>query len=207
MALTVSPPVRIAALVGLLAALGLGGMFMLMGHKSGSTAAPPVHITHHPFGPGAAKHTSPAKAVPATKISAKGAHVKTAVTSAPVAHKAPERPSAEIAALNAGLPGALARALAQHDVVVVELTDPQSEVDGIAFAEARAGAMDAGVGFVPLNVLSQADVGKLTTQFGEVLPDPGLLIYKRPASLVVRINGFVDKDTVAQAAHNAATGT
>ena len=115
--------------------------------------------------------------------------------------------AAEKAALEAGLPAPVARALGQRGVVVVSLYNPYSEVDGIAFAEARAGAQLAGVGFVPLNVLSQAQVEKLTEQLG-LLPDPGLLVYTRPAALVARISGFADKETVAQAAQNAArTGT
>jgi hypothetical protein len=69
-------------------------------------------------------------------------------------------------------------------------------------AEARAGAALANVGFVPLNVLSQAQVGKLTEQLG-LLPDPGILVYVRPARLAVKISGFADKETVAQAAQNA----
>ena len=66
-----------------------------------------------------------------------------------------------------------------------------------------AGAEIAGVGFVPLNVLSRAQVGKLTEQLG-LLPDPGLLVYVRPGRLVVKISGFADKETVAQAAQDAA---
>jgi hypothetical protein len=73
-------------------------------------------------------------------------------------------------------------------------------------AAAGAGAGLAGAGFVSLNVLSQAQVGKLTEQLG-LLPDPGLLVYVRPAKLAARISGFADKDTVAQAAQNAAHGT
>ena len=204
MTLTLSPPVRIAALVGVAAALALGAMFMLMGRSGSEPAAAPVHIIHHPFGPGVKTHAkSAAKTAPV--VHAKTA-AKAAAKRAPVVHRAPERPAAEVAALAAGLPLSLARALAQHSIVVVELTNPQSEVDGIAFAEARAGAAAAGVGFVPLNVLSQADVGKLTERFGQVLPDPGLLVYRRPSNLVIRIDGFVDKDTVAQAAHNALVG-
>ena len=57
-----------------------------------------------------------------------------------------------------------------------------------------------------MNVLSQADVGTLTEQFGQPLPDPGLFIYIRPAKLALRIDGFVDKETVAQAAHNVGAG-
>jgi hypothetical protein len=86
---------------------------------------------------------------------------------------------------------------------VVSLYNPHSEVDGIAFAEARAGAQLAGVGFVPLDVLSAPQVEKLTEQVG-LMPDPGVLIYTRPAALVGRISGFADKETVAQAAQNAA---
>ena len=110
------------------------------------------------------------------------------------------------AALAAGLPAPLATALGQHETVVVALYNPYSQVDGIAFAEAKAGAQLGGAGFVPLNVLSKAQVGKLTEQLG-LLPDPGLLVYIRPATLVVKISGFADKETVAQAAQNAARGT
>jgi hypothetical protein len=61
------------------------------------------------------------------------------------------------------------------------------------------------VGFVGLNVLSEAQVGKLTQTLG-LLPDPGFLVYTRPGTLVAKINGFADKETVAQAAQNAAHG-
>jgi hypothetical protein len=195
--------VRIVASVGLVAALALGALFMLMGHGSdSSTAVAPVHIVHHPFGPGVKKH-----AVATTKPAVPARKAATAATkSVPVARRAPERPSGEVAALKAGLPAPLARALGRDSVVVVELTNPQAEVDGIAYAEARAGAAEAGVGFVALDVLRGSDIAALTQKFGQVLPDPGLLVYRRPATLVVRIDGFVDKDTVAQAAHNAAIG-
>ena len=197
--MTVSPPVRIAAIVGLLAALALGVGFMFMGHGSGSSAAPQVVIKHHPFGPGA-------KAAKPTAKSASPSKPGTAAKPAPAVHKPPARPSAEIVALAAGLPAKIAHALGQARVVVVEFSNPTSEVDAIAFAEAKAGAALAGVPFVPLNVLSQADIGALTEQNGQTLPDPGLFIYTRPAKIVFRFDGFVDKETVAQAAQNAASG-
>jgi hypothetical protein len=193
---TLSPPIRYAALLGLVAALLIGGGMTVLGHRESSVATPHV-ITHHPFGPGLKKK---ATVVP-KKHSAKAAKPKT--TPAP---KAALRPSAIIAALAAGLPNAIATALGRHQTVVVSLYNPYSQVDGIAFAEARAGAKLAGVGFVPLNVLSGAQVGKLTQMLG-LLPDPGLLVYIRPGTLVARISGFADKETVAQAAQNAARGT
>jgi hypothetical protein len=195
---TLSPPVRYAALLGLLAAVLIGGGTTMLGR--GETTEPVPHaINPHPFG-----KKKPAVTAATPKTSAKP--TATTPTARP-ARKAPARPSPAVAAaLEAGLPALLARAFAQHHVVVVSLYNPYSQVDGIAFAEARAGAQLAGVGFVPLNVLSQAEVGKLTEQLG-LLPNPGLLVYVRPATLAAKINGFADKETVAQAAQNAARGT
>ena len=200
MTLSLSPPIRYAALAALLGALLLGGGMTMLGHGKTSVAAPHV-IKHHPFGPGVNKKVT----VAPKKHSTKAAKAK-ATPTVPVAPKAAVQPSFVIAALAAGLPNAIATALGRHQTVVVSLYNPYSEVDGIAFAEARAGARNAGVGFVPLNVLSEAQVGKLTQMLG-LLPDPGLLVYIRPGTLVAKIGGFADKETVAQAAQNAARGT
>ena len=200
MTLSLSPPIRYAALAALLAVLLIGGGMTMMGHGESSVAAPHV-IKHHPFGPGLKKKAT----VAPKKHSTKAAKAK-ATPTVPAATKAPSQPSVVIAALAAGLPRAIATALGQHQTVVVSLYNPYSEVDGIAFAEARAGAKSAGVGFVALNVLSEAQVGSLTQMLG-LLPDPGLLVYIRPGTLVARISGFADKETVAQAAQNAARGT
>jgi hypothetical protein len=198
--LSLSPPIRYAALAALLAALLIGGGMTMLGHGESSVAAPHV-IKHHPFGPGANKKPT----VASKKHPAKATKPKATAAVAP-APKAALRPSAVVAALAAGLPNGIAMALGRHQTVVVSLYNPYSQVDGIAFAEARAGAKIAGVGFVPLNVLSEAQVGKLTQMLG-LLPDPGLLVYIRPGTLVARVSGFADKETVAQAAQNAARGT
>jgi hypothetical protein len=196
---TLSPPVRYAALLGLLAAVLVGGGMTMLGHKDSAAPTPQI-IKHHPFGAGVKKQVATPVAHPSVKAKPKSAPGAPKVKPKPAPPKAP---SAETAALAAGLPAPIAYALGQHPVVVVSLYNPYSEVDGIAFAEARAGAQLARAGFVPLNVLSAAQVEKLTEQLG-LLPDPGLLIYTRPAALVGRLTGFVDKDTVAQAAQNAA---
>jgi hypothetical protein len=200
---TLSPPVRYAALLGLLAALLLGGGMTVLSHTESSAATP--HVIKHPFGVGLKKKT-PALTKKHTAHATKPKVTKPKVTpSLPAAPKA-EQPSAVLAAIAAGLPNAVASALGRNRIVVVSIYNPYSEVDGIAFAEARAGAQVAGAGFVGLNVLSQAQVGKLTQMLG-LLPDPGLLVYTRPGTLVARISGFADKETVAQAAQNAARGT
>jgi hypothetical protein len=204
--LTLSPPVRIAALVGLLAAVLGGGAFTMLGRGQPEVATTHV-IEHHPFGAGAkgAKQASGKPQPAATTKKHSTARPATTKPAKPV-HTAPVTPAAVTAALQAGLPAPLARALGEHRVVVVSLYNPYSEVDGISFAEARAGAQLAGAGFLPLNVLSRAQVGKLTELLG-LLPDPGVLVYTRPSTLAIKIGGFADKETVAQAAQNAVAHT
>jgi hypothetical protein len=205
MTFTLSPPVRIAALLGLVAAVLAGGGMTVIGREKPTSEATTHAIKHHPFGASAkpAKHASAAPAATKKHSAAKATIPKPTTPAHP---KAPGQPSVVAAALKAGLPLPIARALGQHSVVVVSLYNPYSEVDGISFAEARAGAQLAGVGFVPLNVLSKAEVSKLTGLLG-LLPDPGLLVYVRPGTLAIRISGFADKETVAQAAQNAARGS
>ena len=188
MTLTVSAPVRIAALCSLVfTVLVFGGLRMLGTGGGDQSVNEPKVIEHHPFGPRAtsmAQKPAAAKSVPAVR--------RPTVEQAVIA-----------AARKAGLPAALAQSLAHHRTVVVSLYDPYSQVDATALAEARAGAALAGAGFVPLNVLSQAHVGKLTELLG-LLPDPGVLVYVRPGTLASKLGGFIDKETVAQAATNAA---
>jgi hypothetical protein len=194
--LTLSPPVKIAAICGLVfTVLVFGGLRTLGGKGSDSVATPHV-IKHHKFGAGVGKTTTPT-AKPETHTAPKPKHVAVKPKPKPVVDLAAVR-----AARAAGLPEPIAQALGRSKTVVVSLYDPYSQVDGTSFAEARAGAGLAGVGFVGLNVLSQHDVGKLTEQLG-LLPDPGVLIYVRPAALGAKLEGFADKETVAQAAKNA----
>lgn len=202
MTLTLSPPIRYAALLALLAAVLVGGGMAMLGHGESSVATPHV-IKHHPFGVGPKKQAKAQASLKRHTIPAAKPNARPRVAAT---QKAAQEAAAIVAALAAGLPTPVAKALGQHKTVVVSLYNPYSEVDGIAFAEARAGAKVAGVGFVALNVLSEAQVGKLTQMLG-LLPDPGLLVYIRPGTLAVRISGFADKETVAQAAQNAARGT
>jgi hypothetical protein len=200
--LTLSPPVKIAAICGLVFTVIVFGGLRMLGGKGGdaSTAAPHV-IHHHKFGSGV---TGKPVAKPATKP-AKPAATKAKAHAKP---KPKPKPVVDLAAVQAartaGLPEPIAQALGRSRTVVVSLYDPYSQVDGTSYAEAKAGAALAGTGFVGLNVLSPRDVGKLTEQLG-LLPDPGVLIYVRPAALAAKLTGFSDKETVAQAAGNAAT--
>lgn len=187
MDVTVSRPIQMVALVGLLAAVGGGGTLLLQ-HKK-PTAAPPI-IEKAAAPARMHSHASAKPASTATPVS----HPRHAVKPVP---KAPP----PLLAAN-GLPMPLALALHKHRIVVVSLFDPQSSTDAVSFAEARAGAAAAGAGFLGVSVLDGNVAGPLTSLLpgGGLLPDPGLLIYRRPATLVQRIDGFADRDSVAQAA-------
>jgi hypothetical protein len=108
----------------------------------------------------------------------------------------------------AQLPQPLQWQLAHHKVVVVSLYSPRSESDAISVAEAHAGAVDAGAGFLLVNVLDNKVAGILTALLpgGGLLPDPGVLVYRAPGTIAFRLDGFNDRDAVAQAALNAMAG-
>lgn len=95
----------------------------------------------------------------------------------------------------------LARALRSSRVVVVVFYAPQSSVDSKAVREARAGALNAGAGFLSVNVSKEAEVAALAQQYA-VREAPAVLVFVRGPRVVSRF-GFVDRATVAQAVVNA----
>jgi len=208
--MSVSQPVRIAAICGLVFTVLVFGGLRTLGGKSDSGAVDEASIEAQIAQLSKrAKTKAPASTKPATPApthKASNTHGKKAA----VKPKRVPRPTVDVkaiaAARAAGLPEPLAQAFGRDNTVVVSLYDPYSQVDATSFAEAKAGAALAHVGFVPLSVLSQRDIGKLTEQLG-LLPDPGVLVYVKPSTLAVKIAGFADKETVAQAAENAARGT
>jgi hypothetical protein len=198
--LTVSRPIKIFALVAVIAAVAGVSMLAL---KPKQAAAPPVVVT---------KAAAPTTTVAATAT----APHRTATTSAkakPAAatHRSAAKKAAPAAKLPAvaknGLPMAIDLALHAHRIVVVSVFDPQSATDAISFAEAKSGASDARVGFVGISLLDSTVAAALTSAMpgGGLLPAPGVLIYRRPGILVQRIDGFTDRDVVAQAAAASVT--
>jgi hypothetical protein len=114
----------------------------------------------------------------------------------------PARPAKARVKLNAGLPPALARALTSRRIAVVSLVTPGSELDEMAAKEAAAGAAATGAAFVRIDVAREREARPLAVMLG-VLEAPTVLVFKRPGELFVRLDGFADLDTVAQAAENA----
>ena len=117
-------------------------------------------------------------------------------------------------AVIAGVPTPLADALKRHSVVVLALVAPNSQVDGLTLAEAKAGAADAHAGFATIDVGNNAQVEALSALLGtsadaqnRLLDAPAVLVFQKPQALYVRLNGYVDASTVEQAAVNAAPTT
>jgi hypothetical protein len=109
------------------------------------------------------------------------------------------------AALKAGLPRSVARALAAHKVAVVQLTSQGDQVAQLALGEARAGAGLAGVSFVPVDVDGNGGaVEVLTRLLGKLPVAPATFVYIRPGTLYVTLTGFNDRTIIQQAAANAA---
>lgn len=208
MDLTVSRPIRIFALVAIMLAAGAGAMLTL--GKGKQDAAPPV-VIEHPSPAAAAPKTATTPAAHAAKKPAAAAAKPSVTRTAPPTSVAPKSaaPKTTSPVGANGLPTLVNAALRKHSIVVVSIFDPQSQTDAISYAEARAGAGEAGAGFVGVDLLDSAVAGALTTSLpgGGLLPDPGILIYRRPGMLVGRLDGFNDRDVVAQAAVASVTAT
>lgn len=212
MNVNVSAPVRIFAAVGGLAALALGVWFFFLGGLSPGSSTEPVKAIEPLYGgktaAAVAAPTSKPKVTVKPTAKAKASAKTKAVPSAPESKPKPKpKPNAKPTPARVPnperLPLAVARALTRHAVVVVSLYDPEAKVDRISLGEARAGARRANVGFVALDVLDRRASEALTRKLG-VLSAPAFFLYRRPGELVMRVDGFADRDLVAQAARNAA---
>lgn len=205
--MTVSSPIKIVALIGVLAAAALFLYMEVLSPGGGSSSSAPAVIKPlHPVKAHihALVPVAPAKKVTVTKVTT--AHkkvVRVKVTPKPkVVAAAPAAAAATAATPANGLPARVTEALREFPVVVVSLYNPEASVDATSLGEAAAGAKAAKVGFLAINVLDQSQASPFTTAFG-VLQDPTLLIYARPGTLTFKVDGFADRQVVEQAALSA----
>jgi hypothetical protein len=176
---TLSPPIRVFALVGVLVAVGLAAFLFLLGRGGGDAAADQPLVTPAPA-------TKPAKPTPAPAKPAK-----------------PRRPAPTRAAAlpPSGFPRPVHRALRRNRVVVVVVYTPGAAVDSVVRAEARAGARASRAGLVQLSALSGRLVEPLVAKTG-VLPSPAVVVLRRP-DVVAATLSVTDSETVAQAVAQA----
>jgi hypothetical protein len=187
-------PTRTLAPVLVLAVLGgIVATFMVARPPSSAGDDTPSLVRPKLAKPAQVKKPAPAKT--------KAPVAKATPAPVPLAKPKPAEPSARPVDAN-GLPRVLSTALAGNRVVVVGLHDPDSALDQMALAEARAGARAADAGFVAINVFAETQSRPLLELLG-ALENPGILVYRRPDVLFARMSGFADSETVAQAAANA----
>jgi hypothetical protein len=186
----ISLPVRIFAILIVLA--GMAGM-LAMRTMGASVDASPI-----PQPVKKAQPSAPAKAAPQpVKVAASVPKVK-----APKPAPAKPKPVVNPVVPPTGFPLAVDKALRKNAVVVVSLVVPGARVDELSAAEAEAGAKLGGAGFLALNVLNEGVARALLNKLDNV-QDPSLIVIKRSGQVAVGLDGFVDRDTVAQAVANA----
>jgi hypothetical protein len=201
------------ALVAVLATLVLVGGMMFMGGEAEPEVTSSVLPTKKPTlldAPARAKKVAAkAKAAAAAKQAAaspakpKAAKAPTATPKPKATAKPAETPVYRGVASN-GLPMQIMVALRSHNVVVVSLWGTGGKIDEMSRDEAGAGAAAVGAGFVPLNVIERGrEAEALTLKLGVMLRAPGVLLFTSGGKLANTLDGFRDRETVAQAALNA----
>jgi hypothetical protein len=199
---TISPQLRLVAVLGLAAAAVLmGGLyFMTRAQLAAQDEATPAPVVHRP----APTASTPKAAAKPQATAADTTKPKTAKPSAtPTVKKPAVRPTLAMKlAVQHRLPFSIARALIEHRVVVAALVIPDASLDTTVVAEARSAAEEAGVGFVTVNVLRQRAGRALAERLG-VVETPAVIVYRRPAKAFIKLEGFADRDMVAQAVANA----
>lgn len=213
MALTVSPAIKVFALLGVLVALVMGGAFFVIGgsQETVSSSAPLLALPSKKKvgateAPAVARKTAASANARVKKVAATEAKpvpkAKPSVKPKPKP-KAASKPLAHLVATN-GLPISIMRALASHDVVVVSLFGGGWKIDPMARDEAAAGARSANAGFVALDVTTAARAAEaLMLKYDTIFRAPAVLVFRGDGELAIQLDGFRDRDTVAQAATNA----
>jgi hypothetical protein len=182
---TISPPIRILAIVGVLAAVGLG--IVLFSHNrsaSNDSSLPPVTAVH---------------TKPSTKPS-------TTPTTKPVVKPAVTPTVKRRVVLLPSLPSTVAHALRSSKVVIVAVYAHGGNGDMAAVQQAREGAKAAHAGFALVNVVNEKIARSLSAFGGDSVSPPAVLIVKRPGKIVNQFGGFTDSSIVEQAALNAGAG-
>ena len=79
---------------------------------------------------------------------------------------------------------------------------PGADLDGEALREARAGAVASHAGFLAVDVTKETAVAEIAAEY-EVLGSPTILVVVKGGEARSRFEGYVDRQTVAQAVTNA----
>jgi hypothetical protein len=171
---TLSPPVRVLALVGALALTGLAAFLFLVGRGSQSGVPSTSAVVIH----------SPSRQAKARAGTQAGKPATPAVHQTRIA-------------LVPGLPDGIADALRVHRFVIVTVYVPGASVDAFVRSEAQAASATTRAGYVGVSARSETALARLVAKTG-VLPDPAVVIMRRPGTVATTL-GIADRETIAQA--------
>ena len=88
----------------------------------------------------------------------------------------------------------------RHDVAIYT---PGAAVDNLTILEARAGAALSRAGFVAIDVNDTHEISLVAAEYS-TRGAPAVLVFRRNQGAVTQFNGYMDRETIAQAADNAA---
>jgi hypothetical protein len=137
-----------------------------------------------------------------------------AVKAPPIVHHPHKDAAPQVVAghpeISSKVPTPLAAKLIDHEVLVVQFYDPGTPGDPViddreAHNEAVAGAAAAGVGFAGVDVNDDAQMRAVSTLLSAT-SDPSVYIIDRSGDILFQRSGYLDRDTLAQAASNALIG-
>lgn len=104
-----------------------------------------------------------------------------------------------------GLPGSVTESLKVSPVVVVALYAAGDTIDMAAGSEAEAGAELAKVPYVPVNVGDESQIGDLAARLPN-LAVPSVVIFGRGGVVLAQIDGYADRQAVAEAVDGVRPG-
>ena len=167
-----STPVKVVALAGLVLVLAAGAF-----------ASYTVAVRHR-------QHAEQVVSVPAHAPAKHGSAVHFNQT---------PKPAPKPIVLDGNLPGPVHQALRSSREVVAVLTAPGVPGDSDNVAEARAGARAAHVSFTALDV-TQNTIAATLAAWATNASDGSVLVIRRPGRIAVELDGYADRQMVAQAA-------
>jgi hypothetical protein len=172
---TLSPPVQIFAVLGVVAAIGFAAFTFLSGGEASVAPPAPIVRTEQPTTPAKRRDTTPNRLETAR--------------------------ATQLQATMSGFPVPVNQALRKRRVVVVAVGIPQAKVDRVVAAEALIAARATGAGFVVLSALNEKYMSSLVAKTG-VLPDPAVLVVRRPG-VVTATFSVSDAHTIGAAVAQA----
>jgi hypothetical protein len=188
------------------AVLGLGvSRFALGGDEAEPVPAPEAAATGAAVAPATPPVAEPAAPPASPDAAAKPKKAKKSKAKADNAKKGAKSKKAKGKKQPALPPEeAFQRALSKNAVLVAIFYSRDSQLDDLATREARAGAQEAGAGFIAIDVLDEEAARAILGEGATVRDTPTVMVFTGTVDPVSELYGFTDRDTVAQAADNAA---